>query len=198
MQYIAHQAHAHGYARQFLSIISTKGFRLSSPSNLDTFPMIHHWQRMFAYEIWANARTIESLRSVPTAQRETAEYRRAQGLLAHNTLARQVWLWRINAVTYTNPSDWFPVWDDASTVAQIATVDAQWAAFLASHSEQDLARELHYNASDGTAYSSTVGEVCEHVFNHSTYHRGQIARIVHLLGGVRAGTDLIAFSRKTR
>jgi uncharacterized damage-inducible protein DinB len=45
-------------------------------------------------------------------------------------------------------------------------------------------------------YASTIHEVLTHVFNHSTYHRGQIARIVHEQGGQRASTDFIAFSRK--
>lgn len=153
---------------------------------------------MLAYEVWSNARTLQSLRTIPHASMETPEAKRALGLLAHNTLARQVWLWRIHATPYTNPSDWFPVSGFAELEARLADVDAQWTHFLATLPEAELGRELHYNASDGTAYSSTINDVCEHVFNHSTYHRGQIARIVHLLGGTRATTDLIAFSRKAR
>lgn len=158
--------------------------------------MITHWQQMLAYETWANARTLESLRTVPLEHRETPEFKRAQGLLAHNTIARQVWLWRMNAVSYANPTDWFPAWDEVSTLASLADVDGQWKAFLSSLSERDLQREFHYSASDGTPYSSTVGDVCAHVFNHSTYHRGQVARIVHELGGQRASTDHIAFTRR--
>ncbi len=160
--------------------------------------MIAHWQHLLAYEIWANARTLQSLRTIPAASLTTPEGNRAVGLLGHNTLARQVWLWRIHDTPYTNPSDWFPVWSFDELAAKLADVDAQWTAFLASLPEAELSRELHYNASDGTAYSSTINDVCEHVFNHSSYHRGQIARIVHLLGGTRASTDLIAFSRKAR
>jgi uncharacterized damage-inducible protein DinB len=160
--------------------------------------MLAHFQHLLAYETWANARTLDSLRSIPQQHHSTPEAQRAMGLLAHNALARQIWLWRINAVPHTNPADWFPLWSGEQLQATLADVDGQWKTFLTSLRDADLARELHYTASDGTPYTSTIADVCEHVFNHSTYHRGQIARIVHLLGGTRASTDLIAFTRKPR
>lgn len=158
--------------------------------------LIDHFRTLHAYEVWANARALASLETVPGANRGSPAYVRATQLLPHNTLARQVWLWRIQGRAYDNPKDWFPAWSFDDTRARMADVDAQWTAYLGTLTDTELARENHYSSSEGTRYVSTIHEILTHVFNHSTYHRGQIARIVHESGGRRAGTDFIAFSRK--
>jgi uncharacterized damage-inducible protein DinB len=158
--------------------------------------LIDHFRTLHAFEVWANARVLASLDTVPTAQRTTPAYIRATQLLPHNTLARQVWLWRIQELAYDNPKDWFPAWTIDETRARMGDVDAQWVAYLSTLTDRELARESRYSSSEGVRYVSTIHEILTHVFNHSTYHRGQIARIVHEQGGQRAATDFIAFSRK--
>jgi uncharacterized damage-inducible protein DinB len=158
-------------------------------------PLIQHFIRLLAQETWANARALDSLATIPAANREGDKYQRVTGLLPHCNLARQVWLWRIKGHPYEPIKDWFPPMAARQVAEAAASVDAQWSAYLASLTEAELMREIHYTASDGSAFSSTVHDILTHVFNHSTYHRGQIARIVTELGGQRATTDSIAFSR---
>lgn len=158
--------------------------------------LIAHYQMMLAYETWANERSIASLETVPVERRTDERYARACGLIPHNLIARRTWLLRIRATPHENPKDWFPALDATQTRMMAAEVDAQWREFLSSLRESDLQNELRYTASDGTKYVSLVGDVLVHVCNHSTYHRGQIARIVHELGGQRASTDHIAFTRR--
>ena len=45
---------------------------------------------------------------------------------------------------------------------------------------------------------ATLDDILIHVFNHSTYHRGQVARLVTDAGGQRALTDYIAFFRTSQ
>jgi uncharacterized damage-inducible protein DinB len=158
--------------------------------------LIAHFQQMLAYESWANERSVASLETVPAANRGEDKFTRACGLVPHNVIARRVWLMRIKGTPHENPKEWFPAWDVAQTRAQAAEVDGLWREFLAGLRDADLAAELQYTASDGSKFVSSVGDVLTHVFNHSTYHRGQIARIVHELGGQRASTDHIAFTRR--
>ncbi len=158
-------------------------------------PLIQHFVRLLAIETWANARVIESLATIPSGNRAGERYQRVMGLLPHCVIARQVWLWRIKGHPYEAIKDWFPPMAPRQVADAASDVDGQWSAYLAGLTEAELAREIHYSASDGTAYSSTVQDILTHVFNHSTYHRGQIARIVTELGGQRATTDAIAFSR---
>ncbi len=158
-------------------------------------PLVTHFQELLAYEVWANDRAMAAIQSVPTDARTKPPSVRATQLLPHITLARTIWLLRIQGEPYENPTDWFPSWPLDETRRQLVTVDAQWRAFLASLTDPDLARTISYTSSEGIRYESSVRHICTHVFNHSTYHRGQIARLVHESGGQRPSTDFIAFTR---
>ena len=160
-------------------------------------PGVARFLRLLEYETWANERGLASLASVPAEQRARPAYARATQLLPHIALARTVWLMRIRGVPFEHPEDWFPSWDSAQAAAELKNLDAQWGDYLGSLRDQDLARAVRYTSSEGMQYVSTVEEVCTHVFNHSTYHRGQLARLVHESGGQRASTDLIAMTRRT-
>jgi uncharacterized damage-inducible protein DinB len=160
-----------------------------------TSKCISRYQRMLAAEIEANARSLASIESVPESNRDNDDFRRGAALLPHCALARRVWLWRIAGEKYENPTDWFPAMSAHATRELLAQADNDWRSFLDSLDDATLARTIEYSASDGTRYASTVDDIIMHVFNHSTYHRGQIARIVHELSGKRASTDYIAMTR---
>jgi uncharacterized damage-inducible protein DinB len=157
-----------------------------------------HYAHLLAYDTWANERAIASLESIPQASRTGDVYARAMGLVPHVLLARRVWLWRIRGEAYERVPDWFPMTSAAETRAMATEVDAAWQGFLAGLTLADLDREVGYTASSGDSFVSTIGEILDHVFNHGTYHRGQIARLVTELGGSRAETDLIGMTRRPR
>jgi uncharacterized damage-inducible protein DinB len=159
--------------------------------------LLEYFRGLVPVESGATARALDSLATVPAAARSAPAYARALGVMAHNELARKVWMWRLTDVPYDTIPDWFPVVDIERTRAEALERDRDWTRYLASLSEGDLDRRLEYTASDGRRFSSAVHEVIAHVFNHSTYHRGQVARIVHELGGQRAATDMIALTRRT-
>lgn len=161
-------------------------------------PLVAHFQRLLTYETWANDRVLASLESVPQEMRTRPPFMRAVQLLPHSTLARTVWLMRLRGLPYETPRDWFPSWDTHETRGQMSTVDAQWRDFLATLADDDLARVVVYSSSEGVRYEGTVHDICTHVFNHSTYHRGQVARLVAESGGQRASTDFIVFTRATK
>ncbi|MDX2132205.1 MAG: DinB family protein [Planctomycetota bacterium] len=160
--------------------------------------LIGHFRRMLAYEAWANELAVASIESVPQANRRGEAWERLVGLLPHVALARQVWMWRIRRTPYQNPLDWFPGLTPQETRARLAEVDASWGAYIAGLREEDLEQECLYTSSEGVTYVSTVGEILTHVLNHSTYHRGQVARLVRECGGQRASTDFILMSRRAR
>jgi uncharacterized damage-inducible protein DinB len=164
-------------------------------TNPEAGPMTAHLQRMLAYESWANERALASLDTVPPEMRTRPSHLRAAQLVPHIMLARMVWLMRIRGVPYENPRDWFPSWPSEETRRQLSTLDAQWQGFLAGLGDADLARPVSYTSSEGVRYESSVWDICAHVFNHGTYHRGQVARLVAESGGQRASTDLVVFTR---
>lgn len=158
--------------------------------------MTDHFRTMQAYEAWANKATLDSMESVPAASRATTQFTRALQVMAHNQLARSVWLARLEGRS-EKVADWFPAWPVEQTRAKAAELDRAWSALLERTAEADLARSISYTSSEGVAYRSTLHDVLTHVFNHSTYHRGQIARLVSEAGGRRASTDFIAMTRNS-
>jgi uncharacterized damage-inducible protein DinB len=157
--------------------------------------MIGHYRAMLAYEQWANERALASLLSVPSGGRNSPAFARASGLLPHIAFARLLWLDRIHGRPPGLPKDWFEAMDEGATRSLLARADAAWREFLSGVGAEGLAREIAYRAVDGTAYRSTIGDICTHVFNHGTYHRGQLARLVSECGGERAVTDFVAMTR---
>ncbi len=157
---------------------------------------IARYRRLLEYEAEANARSIASLASVAMDKRQSPAYQRAIRLIPHNTLARRVWLWRIEGAAYDNPTDWFPAHDLDRTRRDAAEADRLWGEFLGRLREAEVSREVVYASSEGVRYASTIDDILTHVFNHSTYHRGQVARLVAECAGVRASTDYIAITRR--
>ena len=147
-------------------------------------------------ETQANARSLDSLATVPEMQRTTEAYQRGLGLMAHVMIAKRVWMQRLHAEAW-KVEDWFAPWPLQTTRAEGESVDTAWRTFLSELPDGGFDRVVEYSMSDGTKAQSKVVDVCAHVINHATYHRGQLARIVHQLGGTRAATDLIIFTRRT-
>jgi uncharacterized damage-inducible protein DinB len=157
---------------------------------------IERFRGLLEAESEANRRVFESLESVPEGRRGSEQHRRAFACMAHNQLARRVWLMRLTDTAYDPIRDWFPVWPLERIRREAAAADHAWREHLALLDEPGLDRELTYTSSEGMRYSSTVDEILTHVFTHSTYHRGQVARLVTECGGQRASTDYIVLTRR--
>lgn len=157
---------------------------------------IQKFQRFFRYETEANRRALAAIGSVPDVARTSAEFSRACAVMAHIQIARRVWLSRLGGTELFTVADWFPLWDTARTGAEAARLDELWRAYLSRITEADLDRAIDYRSSEGTPYTSLADDIITQVFNHSSYHRGQVARLVTEAGGERAVTDYIFLARE--
>ncbi len=158
--------------------------------------MMDHFQGLFKYETWASSLTIDSIDTVPQSARVSPQFQRAIQVMAHIQIARSVWLARLKGEAW-QVDDWFPAWPVSDSRRTALELDKAWGEFLVARTEADFGNACRYKSSEGVAYESSVADIVSHVLNHSTYHRGQIARLVSEAGGRRAGTDLIAMTRKT-
>jgi uncharacterized damage-inducible protein DinB len=73
-----------------------------------------------------------------------------------------------------------------------------WANYAASVTDQELKAPLHYRNYKGEEFSQPLHEILLHVFNHGTYHRGQLVTMIRALGHEEAlpQTDFIVWARK--
>jgi uncharacterized damage-inducible protein DinB len=50
--------------------------------------------------------------------------------------------------------------------------------------------------SAGTTFSQPLWQMLQHLANHGSYHRGQVATMLRQLGAKPVGTDMIGFYRE--
>ncbi len=75
----------------------------------------------------------------------------------------------------------------------------QWVDWISNSGEAKLQHVMEYRNSKKEAFKQPVYEILLHIFNHHTYHHGQIIcmlRQQHV--GKLPATDFIAFTRKTK
>lgn len=166
-------------------------------------PLSHH-ARMFAYDRWANRRVIDSLRSARAALErgpggaaaEAPALVKARQVWSHVQWARRLWLSRLVGAPPPDVADAFPPWPLERAASECLALDRAWRDAVLALDEPGLRRVVAYRTTEGHDAASTVADILAHVVNHSTYHRGQVARLVAECGGEVAVTDFIVFARQ--
>ena len=140
------------------------------------------FQRMFAYDTWANGEVLASFRKSGAGPKSVK-------FMAHVLAAGQLWLDRLDGVDQK-----VVVWPEPSIdqcEAKVAELGTRWQEFLKKTGERGLARIINYKNSKGEAWSSRTDDVLLHVIMHGAYHRGQIASDARAAGFMPAYTDFI-------
>lgn len=88
--------------------------------------------------------------------------------------------------------------DCKETAAGWLETSRQWETLIGSKQLTDeiIAQDFQYKNSRGDEFVQPLYEVLSHVFNHSTYHRGQLVTMLRGLGvDAIPATDFIVYSR---
>ena len=154
---------------------------------------------LFDFNAWANARTVESCAALTTEQflqENGSSFPSVRDTLAHIYGAEWVWLERWQG---RHPAGLLK----ASDFADLAALRASWEPFgrklldfVHGRTQAQLDAPLHTKTLDGTPYSHPLWQMMQHVVNHGSYHRGQIATFLRQLGHKPQSTDLIRFYRE--
>lgn len=142
---------------------------------------------LFKYENWANARIIDALGQLQEPDEKSLE------LMSHILLVQMVWYSRIMGIAAP------PVWEKKTfqQIKDIYEVNKKiLTPFIEKQTKDILAEYKDYKNTKGDKFSNTVTQILTHLFNHSTYHRGQI--VERLKGKLphMPETDYIVFLRE--
>ena len=145
-----------------------------------------HYRTFVRYNAWANRRAAEMLVGL-----SEEKLQRPLLLLTHLLRAERVWLGRIQGLDDALLTFWET---DSLEVcrARIEENSALLEAVLKGLEPATLTQPVHYTNSQGTPYSTPLAGILDHVFNHSTHHRGQLALLVRDAGEIPLPLDLIA------
>ncbi len=151
---------------------------------------LEHLRRLFAYNAWANRRTLDSLKNSPGVAKALRAF-------VHLLTAEREWLLRLEENRDTTGFDFWPEATRGACAALLEENREAYAALLSRLAPEDLSRTAAYKNSKGVAYTTSYLDILTHVAFHSAYHRGQVASAVRDAGGAPAYTDFVGWQRET-
>jgi uncharacterized damage-inducible protein DinB len=151
---------------------------------------------LFAYNRWANDRILTAAAALDTGALTRdlhVSYRSVLGTARHLAWAEWLWLGRWlegHSQISPNPGD---AADLGDLRVRLGAVEQAQRAFVAGLTMADCDRRISYENPPGTTWTYTLGEMLQHLINHSTYHRGQIVGLLRQLGATPPTTDYLVY-----
>jgi len=146
----------------------------------------HHWANRRLFDVAAGlgeaARTRDMGKhwSVPTLM----------AMFAHLYGADRLWLLRWKGISPAR----IPTAGDSATLGELRLrwdeLEVEQRAFVDGLAEADLRRSVAYANTEGVQFSVALGSLLQHVVNHATHHRSEIATMVTLISGSPPDTGI--------
>ena len=153
-------------------------------------------QFLYEYNRWANAKMLEAASKL-TPEQFTGDmkssHRSVRDTLAHTLAAEWIWLERWKGTSpkaLLDPAD-FPNVESLKT--RWSEVENGCAALIDGLTDASLESQIAYTNTKGEQWIYPLGQMMQHVFNHSSYHRGQVTTMLRQLGAEVTPVDLLIF-----
>jgi len=149
---------------------------------------------LYDYHRWANHRLFDvalALGEEPCA-RDVGKHFSVPNLtrmFAHIYGADLNWLKRWKGSSPTE-SPFFEIDSMAEVRRKWNPLEAEQKAYVDGLTEADLGRTIDYKNSQGQAFHVALGVLLQHVANHATHHRSEIATMLTLLSGSPPDTGI--------
>ncbi len=155
---------------------------------------------LFEYNQWAKTRLMTSLQAMKhedIGKDLHSSHGGILGTLLHMVNAESIWISRlrgeelrtINSEVVKSLGDLKAEWDE---------LDKKLSMLISDYSDRDLLSEFEYRDLKGNKYHQPRIWAFSQLFNHFTYHRGQIVAMQRQLEYKPVNTDLIGFYREKR
>lgn len=156
-------------------------------------------QQYAAFNLWANRLLFEcigKLNEEQAKQESSSSFPSIRQTLQHIWLAEEVWWKRLKLMEQIElESEKFNGRLD-ELMKKIERQSMEWSDWVHNATEVQLCHVFAYQNTKREQFKQPVNEVLIHVFNHGTYHRGQLVTMLRQLGVEKIpGTDFILFSR---
>ena len=154
-------------------------------------------QGLYDYHRWANRRLFEVTAALgeEAAAQEVGKqfsYPTVRRMFAHIYGADWVWLMRWKGTSPTK----LP----GGEIQSLAELRERWdafekeqQAFIESLTPADLGRIVDYKNIEGKPFRLPLGPLLQHVANHATHHRSEIATMLTMIHGSPPATDLVVY-----
>ena len=151
-------------------------------------------RQLYDYHRWANRRLFDVASPLGDAVgRDMGKHwsvPTVKGMFAHLYGADFIWLarWKGSSpprlpgdADFATLADLRPKWD---------ALEAEQRAFVEGLTDADLVRSINYRNTEGAEWSVALGPLLQHVVNHATHHRSEIATMITLISGSPPDTGI--------
>jgi uncharacterized damage-inducible protein DinB len=180
-----------------ISPLPAKPLKKLQPSNQTMKELL---TKFAAYNTWANQKLFETIMALPAEkqiQELPSSFSSIYKTILHMWDAESIWWQRMKLhERIILPGENF----NGSTKDAINGLQQQnqlWHEWVSSATEPMLDHVFQYYTNKKELFKQPLCEMVLHVFNHGTYHRGQLVNMLRQLGIEKIPqTDFIVWSRK--
>ncbi len=152
-----------------------------------------------AYNLWASTQFAEIIRGITpsyTDREIESSYPSIRATINHIRSAEYIWLSRLQHESVT---EWPQISDTESTndLADGWLKGAQAIlSFVEQLTDEEFAQEYEYKDMKGNAHTDILSNIFMHLFNHSSFHRGQLVTLFRQSGiSTIPRSDYIVYAR---
>ena len=154
---------------------------------------------LFDYNAWANHRALEAAAQLSPEQFVKpmgSSFSSVRDTLMHICGSEWIWLERFHGRSHSAIPEF-------SEIQTIDALRAHWAAqekmlldYVSGLTPPELDRVLEYKTINFRPNENPLWQSLQHLVNHGTYHRGQVAAMIRQHGAKPIATDLMHFYRE--
>lgn len=152
-----------------------------------------------AYNTWANelmCNWLDIISDEQFKQEVVSSFSSIQKTTKHIWGAQEIWICRLENASFDRNIFISDSYSKDEIILNIKSSSLRLKKFADEISEMDLLKPLAYKNLKGEPFSNNIYQVLTHVFNHSTFHRGQVVTMLRQTGITEFdATDLVAFFR---
>lgn len=152
-----------------------------------------------AFNVWANSQFADIIRGITPSyiDREVvSSFPNIRATINHIRSAEHIWLNRLNGTPIT---EW-PQYNELETTNNLADAWLQGSrdilAFVEQLTDEQFAEEYNYKDMAGNTHTDILSNIFMHLFNHSSFHRGQLVTLFRQSGiSTIPRSDYIVYAR---
>ena len=154
-------------------------------------------QNYAVFNQWAHKRLLDLIRTLSAGQQHAiipSSFDSLYKTVLHVWGAESLWLGRLNQAPITITGDPFNESMEKLSLA-LEAVDQLLVEWVESKDDEQLIHPLHYHNKAGLPFYQSYDLLLHHIFNHSTYHNGQLVTMLRALGVQNIpATDFVAWT----
>jgi len=152
------------------------------------------------YNLWAHQRLTACILALDSEQQHkeiASSFDSLYKTVTHVWFATTAWWNRLHYLPAPASGDPFNASMKELSEA-LLMLDENFVLWVESRDEVSIAEQFTYRNFRGQEYTEPANEILMHIFNHGTYHNGQIVTMLHYAGADSIpATDFIEWHRQT-